>query len=445
MINVNDYACKTDNETIERAMQNRPTDGIVVIPPRVSDIEPERDWWLLDRAILIPENTTVVLQNCTVKLSDRCRDNFFRSANCGLGVEDTPKIRNIHIRGEGLCTLIGADHPRATGDGGKILAAPCPYTDEEICRLAAWVPEERRSPEKLLFEDKHGHTYGTDAGKEGECPGGDWRNIGILFANAEYFSIENIRIVCQHCWAISLEACAFGRVEKIDFDATMSKEIDGMRHNIENQDGVDLRNGCHHIVISDITGRTGDDVIALTAIAGSNPRPGGRTGTTHVMHSDWSRRERDIHDVVIRNVIAHSHFCWVVRLLACETSIYNVVIDGVIDTSPADGQSAGIVILGEKDANYGRNLPDSIRNITISNMVCNRARRAPISVRGYLADSAISNVVSKVEDLPAIGVLREGGMKNVQIGNVTAASGEAVGSTVAPTRKCVGSSPFVKS
>ena len=68
-----------------------------------------------------------------------------------------------------------------------------------------------------------------------------------------------------------------------------------------------------------------------------------------------------------------------VRLLACETSIYNVVIDGVIDTSPADGQSAGIVILGEKDANYGRNLPDSIRNITISNMVCNRARRAPIS------------------------------------------------------------------
>ena len=43
MINVNDFLCKTDNETIERAMQNRTADGIVVIPPRASDVEPERD------------------------------------------------------------------------------------------------------------------------------------------------------------------------------------------------------------------------------------------------------------------------------------------------------------------------------------------------------------------------------------------------------------------
>ena len=120
MINVNDYSGKTDNETLELAMAHKGADGIVVIPPRVSDIEPERDWWLLDRAILLPADTTVVLQNCTIKLSDRCRDNFFRSANCGLGIEDPQLISNIHIRGEGLCTLIGADHPRATGDGSKI-------------------------------------------------------------------------------------------------------------------------------------------------------------------------------------------------------------------------------------------------------------------------------------------------------------------------------------
>ena len=111
MRTVNDFAGKTDNERIEEAIRNRHGD-IVVIPPRVSDIEPERDWWLLDRAILLPENTTVLLQNCRIKLSDKCRDNFFRSANCGLGIENPQPIGNIHIRGVGDCVLEGADHPR---------------------------------------------------------------------------------------------------------------------------------------------------------------------------------------------------------------------------------------------------------------------------------------------------------------------------------------------
>ena len=102
MINVNDYRCRTDSETIEFAIQNRTSDGIVVIPPRVSDIEPERSYWRIDRAILLPENTTVVLQNCKIKLSDKCRDNFFRTANCGFGFPDPAPIRNVHIRGEGF-------------------------------------------------------------------------------------------------------------------------------------------------------------------------------------------------------------------------------------------------------------------------------------------------------------------------------------------------------
>lgn len=77
MINVNDYIAGCDSETIERAIAAKGQDGIILLPPRKSDKEPERDYWLLDRAILLPENTTVILQNCKLKLSDRCRDNFF--------------------------------------------------------------------------------------------------------------------------------------------------------------------------------------------------------------------------------------------------------------------------------------------------------------------------------------------------------------------------------
>ena len=415
MVNVNDFICASDNDTIERAIAARGADGIVVIPPRVSKIEPERTKWLLDRAILLPANTTVVLQNVTIQLSDACRDNFFRSANCGIGIEDPQPIENIHIRGEGLCTLLGAEHPRAVGDGSKILANPCPYTTEDLCRFAPWIPEDRRTPETIQFWDRHDHSFGTDAGKEGESQYGDWRGIGVLLANVKHFSIKNLRIVDSHGWAISLEACSYGRVEQIEFDATMSKWIDGMLHNMENQDGVDIRNGCHHIVVTDISGRTGDDIIALTAVAGKNYLPGGSMRTTHVMHNDWSRRERDIHDVIIRNVNGHSNLCWMIRLLPVNAAIYNVVIDGVLDTTPEGIENCGALLLGENDEAYGANLPDCLRQITVSNVVS--AGYHAINIGGYLTDSVITNVVYRGK-LEPVRIGRENGLKNVVMSEI---------------------------
>ena len=168
MVYANDFFGKSDADVLNSAIENRGCDGIVVIGPRISDTEPERHDWLLDRAILLPSNTTVVIQNCKLKLSDRCRDNFFRSANCGLGIEENEPLFNIHIRGEGAAVLEGADHPRATGDSSKILKNPCPFTVEDICKHADWIEEQRRTPEQITFADRHDYSYGTDAGKEGE-------------------------------------------------------------------------------------------------------------------------------------------------------------------------------------------------------------------------------------------------------------------------------------
>ena len=412
MINVNDFLCASDSETFEKALQNRPSDGLILIPPRVSQIEPERDYWLIDRAILLPENTTIVMRNSTIKLSDRCRDNFFRTANCGMGIPFPDKISNIHIRGEGTCVLMGADHPRAVGDSSKLLKNPCPHLVEDVCAMADYIPAERRTPEALDFDDIHYYSYGTDAGKEGESQYGDWRGIGILFANTEHFSIENIQIIDSHGWGISLEACSFGKVRGIHFDAHMCKMIDGICCNMENQDGIDVRNGCHDILISDITGVTGDDVVALTAIA-SATSPGGSTNSTHVMPDDWTIRDKNIYNITIKNVVASSTLCLIVRVYPINASIRNVVIDGIQDTTPPESSHWATICLGGDG--YG-GLSGEMSGIIISNVICNAGEG--ISVDGYLRDSVISNVVNMRKDTPLLKVNKPDGMVNVQTANL---------------------------
>lgn len=200
----------------------------------------------------------------------------------------------------------------------------------------------------------------------------------------------------------------------------MLKVIDGFRNNMENQDGIDLSNGCHHIVITDITGQTGDDVIALTAIADKIYYPGGSLRSTRVMHSDWTRRSRDIHDIVIRNVIAHSNLCWTVRLLPVEAHIWNVVIDGVIDTAPDGLPHEGGILLGEWDGAYGVNYPDGLKNIMVSN--CSSNGRHVVNIGGYLKDSVITNIVNRNPNNDAILIGEENGIDNgidnVQMSNI---------------------------
>lgn len=411
MVYTSDFAGNTDIEVIEKTIAAKDADNIVVIEAKRGGAP-----WLLDRAILIPENTTVIIRGCKIKLSDRCRDNFFRTTNCGIGIEEPEKIRNVHIKGEGGAVLEGADRPRATGDGGKILKNPAPHFEEDAIRVSDWIPEERRSSGKLEFMDVHGYTYGTDAGKETESQQGDWRNIGILFANVDDFSIENIKMVGSHGWNISIEAGTNGKIKNIEFCADMTKRLDGLVNNIENQDGIDIRNGCRNIIISDITGITGDDVVALTAIKDHRNRKGGSMCSSHVMGSDWSKRESDIHDIIIRNIHAETSLCWIVRLLATETYIYNVVIDGIVDMCD-ERYHFGTLLFGEGDGGYGKNLPDCIHDVTVSNVICAKNGRS-INVAGYLANSVITNVVTKNKEHKPITVSRENGLNNVVTNNI---------------------------
>ncbi len=351
----------TDAERINQAMDAAAKLGCRVVIPRVNvQGEERREVWLLDSAILVRSNTTLELDNCRIKLSDRCRDNMIRSANCGLGMTDIRPMQNIHIRGIGTVVLEGADHPRATGDSGKTLGQ---------------------------------RTYGTDAGKDGESQTGDWRNIGILMAMVEHFSIQNVAIKDSHCWAISLERCAHGTLRDLDFASAQTRMIDGARQTILNQDGIDLRMGCHDILIENITGFTGDDLIALTAI----PKAGslaGRTGSTMVSScQDRGQGQDDIRQVLIRNVrgyCAGGHH--IVRFLNTSgVQLYDVMLDGLIDTSPQGVRCRAAVKIG--DTAYGGGIAPlgDTRRVIIHNVI-SRSQHT-ILIGGSLCDSIISNVV----------------------------------------------------
>lgn len=400
----------SDNEYIDELIANRGLDGVVTLDKRSS--EDGRDFYLLDRAILLPSHTTLILNDCTLQLSDRCRDNFIRSANCGLGIKMPGRLSDITVKGIGQAILRGADHPRSTGDSSKRLAVPCPHNDKDLLALAPWVTEEEKKSGRLGFFTQHSHSYGTDVNNPEDTGSGDWRNLGILFANVDGFRIENIRIEESHGWAISVESCTHGVIRRIDFSANMCREIDGLAQNIENQDGIDIRNGCSYIDIADITGATGDDVIALTAIKreGNHYEAGSKT-TTHVLSSDWTVRESGIHDVTIRRVRAHSSICWVVRLLAAGTVIENVAVEDITDTAPELHHSTILVGVGP-GSRYGELLPRGLRNITIRNVEGNT--RNTVDIQGYLADSELSEIRSGGTGAPVLTHF-DGQLDNVRI------------------------------
>ena len=363
----------SDVERINQALQAAAGTGRRVVIPRENlAADGAREQWLLDAAILVPGDSVLELDNCHLKLADGCRDNMIRSANCGPGVTEIEPIRNVHIRGVGSVLLEGADRPRATGDGGKTLG-------------------ER--------------TFGADAGVEGESQSGDWRNIGILMAFVENFSIRNIAMKDSHAWAISLERCAHGILRDLDFASTGSKLIDGVEQTILNQDGIDLRLGCHDISIENVTGYTGDDLIALTAIPGPG-NPAGELRST--MISDRANRGGgldDIRHVTIRNVRGHcagGHH--IVRLLNTSGArMYDIILDGLIDTSPPGGvRCKAAVKIG--DSNYGDGvapLGDTSR-IIVRNVI-SRSEHT-VLIGGSLCDSIISDLIRWDVDGDAVTV-----------------------------------------
>ena len=362
----------TDSERIEQAVAAVKAQGggkIVISRREDSD---GRDFWLIDRAILLDSNMTLVIDDCTIKLSDESRDNFIRSVNCGLGISDVQRLHDIHIVGIGNAMLLGADRPRSTGDSGKPLGIP-----------------------SYDYSDPHGRcsSYGTDVGKAGVRQFGDWRNIGVLLACLDRFSVRNLTIRDSHCWAMSHEHCSDGLLSHLRFESTSRKVIDGKEEILLNQDGIDLRQGCHRIIIENITGYTGDDLIALTTIGGEKTEAG--TDSSTMITGTKPTDDDDISHIIIRDVLGHSAGrCQIVRFLNSKgTKIHDIILENVIDDSTPADRAAVTVRIGDKNPGFGGVTPFGDTYGFIINNIHSYSRRC-VMISGSLCDSIISNIIS---------------------------------------------------
>ena len=284
--------------------------------------------WEIEREIRLPSNFTLILKDCHLRLADGTFCNIFVNENHGteLGKTVAGTDRNVNVIGVGEAIL----------DGGK-------YNG--------------------LSEKNHS--------KDGMPP--IWKNNLLLFTNVDGFKISGISCRNQRWWALNFIYCANGYIGNIDFCACdiaideNGEEYHGLIREkyaevlVKNADGIDLRQGCHDILIENITGFTEDDTVALTALNGR-------------LSQEFKVEElpSDLCNVVIKN-IRSAAFCTNVRLLnQGDIRLHDILIDGVYDmgdVSPYMNHGIYAVRVGDTKM-YGTRhaTADETYNITIRNI-----------------------------------------------------------------------------
>ncbi|MCA1809425.1 MAG: hypothetical protein ABR497_06355 [Kiritimatiellia bacterium] len=222
-----------------------------------------------------------------------------------------------------------------------------------------------------------------------------WEAIGILFYNVDNFRMTGFRVEEAHNWSISMEnGCANGYLGNIDFLNTgrhFKKELGFC----PNQDGINLRKGCHNITIENITGVCTDEVVALTGLRSKRTRPPRKPGARpNMIGGSQPGPDDDIYNVTIRNVKAWNAWGYgIVGVRAADgIKCYNITIRDIIDVSGPDTKriNALLKIGTNRYFNERPSLLGEIFNLHVDNLV-SRGQMV-IRLEAPLQDSVIQNV-----------------------------------------------------
>lgn len=338
----------TSSDAIERALASRKN------PEEFLSVVLDTQDWIIDRAILLPSNTELIIDGCTLKLADHVFDNIIRSAGVHPNPDDpngvclsVDPVKNLKIIGLNKAVIEGADHP---------YVAP--------------------NPKSGVSEKWVGDYFG-------------WRTVGILLSKVSHYEIAGLTIQKTHCWAISQDTgCRYGYLHDIVFNTR-----------VKNGDGIDFRNGSAHCLVENISGTTSDDTVACTAL-NINVALLKSPYTKYI----WSMQtmgfpgegadseETDIHDITIRNITTtganHGVIC-----LTTSPKIYNITIENVIEETPSDRQACVKIYTG-----YGSGYKKgNLSKIAVRNVVSLGAKYA-VMVNAAVKDVFFENIQQHKQD-----------------------------------------------
>lgn len=381
-ITPNDTIGKSDSESISLAIEKAKADGInkVLIPKRNN--RANRDEWIIEQTIYLPGDFELVIDNALLTLDDGVYINMFASENVlksGSQTKDD-RLHNITIKGIGNAVLSGGNYnglsERTSETGGR------PHIS---------------------------------------------KNTMILAVNVSNLRIENIKIEKQRWWGITnvfVDNSYFGN---ICFNADFSRVDENGVHYpnqipqnyeevyVKNADGIDLRVGCHNIIVENITGFTEDDSVALTALGGFESKLGYMVAGA----------DADIHDVKIKNISTDSYVCANVRLL-CENGykVYNIDIDGVSDMRRKNEYKAQYnVRLGDSSDAYASISHAKIgdmHDISVRNVYGNGSYA--VGMCKSLVNVSVDNIICGKDCMVGFGFyhthLRKSTVENLKTGNI---------------------------
>lgn len=365
----------TDTERIQQAVDAAKAHGGIV---RIPAYNANGGFiWKLDEAILLPGNTTVMFDNCTLQLSDVCRDNMFRSGNVGEGITQPGWLQNIHLVGIGKVVLKGADNPRSTGDGARRLTL---------------------DPDKEIANGNRRVSYGSDAAHPDRKQTGDWRNVMILIAQVDGFTLKNVRIENSHAWAVSFEKTRNAELSDIELYNPEEITVQGRTVKVFNKDGIDLRQGCKNFRIQNISGFTADDFIALSSldVTPGLTRSNGSLASTMVTRAGWYGPEDDIEQIFITNINCRS-ICRAIAIRASDSAgVHHVYINGLVSQEvKGEGGKHNALLVGGKG--YGElSHPGKINNIYAMNITT--AGHAAVMIEAPAADCHFMNILYNGND-----------------------------------------------
>ena len=294
--------------------------------------------YVVSSAIEIPSNTTIRLENCTLRMADNIVDNLFRSANI-IPDPDNPKghcLNNQDVEWLENIKIIGKD--------------------------ATIVMENNASQSGAL-------TVG-------------WRGTTFCLVGINGFEISGLNIQKNLSWSVNIVDCCNGSIHDLTFNTIR-----------ENGDGIDLLK-CHDISIYNIGGTTQDDTIAICSCdsARYDERPAERTIPIVPIKYDYNKFGSDTYSIFVKNVHANgtNH---VLILITGTHEVYNITASDLSDTyNNVSGKNAIVKIYGgQYNGDYHHGL---IHNCCITNIVANNCSTAAVWLsEGLIQHGIIHNII----------------------------------------------------